>query len=347
MPLTDGHQGGMKFSYYLPCHFTDRSKPASELYAEAEYQAQYAEELGFDCIVIPEHYFMNYISCPSILLFAVKLSQLIGLRIASAVIPLPYYHPLRLAQEVAFADVLTGGRLELGVGRGAYNFEFDRLQISKDQNREIFQESLDIMIKAWTSDGDFSYEGKFFQFPETCVLPKPLQKPHPPIWVAGQSEFSIRWAIEHGYHVMNTPQRRPFAYLEETYAVYRDALESAGKTREELQLLILRNTFVAEDKEQLTRQADNLLNNHRQAQNLSMGQGHVKNGMVEPLDTPMTREEIFQNIIIGDPDTCIQKLEGYRDLGIRNLCVNMAFGGTPQEVRESMRLFAKHVMPCF
>ena len=203
------------------------------------------------------------------------------------------------------------------------------------------------MIKAWTSDEDFSYEGKFFQFPATCVLPKPLQRPHPPIWIAGQSQFSIQWAVQHGYHVMNTPQRRPFAYLEEACKVYGEALKVAGKTTEESQLLILRNTFVAGDKQQLNRQADNLISNHRQAQNLGMGEGHVKNGMVEPLDSPMTREEIFQNVIIGDPDTCIQKLAEHRDLGIRNLCVNMAFGGTHQEVRESMRLFAKHVMPCF
>ena len=133
MTTQDDNQARMKFSYYLPCHFNDRSKPAVELYQEAEYQAQYAEELGFDSIAIPEHYFMNYISCPSILLFAVKLSQLVSLRIVSAVIPLPYYHPLRLAQEIALADVLTGGRLELGIGRGTYDFEFDRLQISKDQ----------------------------------------------------------------------------------------------------------------------------------------------------------------------------------------------------------------------
>lgn len=347
MTTQDDNQAKMKFSYYLPCHFNDRSKPAAELYQEAEYQAQYAEELGFDSIAIPEHYFMNYISCPSILLFAVKLSQLVSLRIVSAVIPLPYYHPLRLAQEIALADVLTGGRLELGIGRGTYDFEFNRLQISKDQNREIFQENLDIMIKAWTSDGDFSYNGNFFQFPETCVLPKPLQRPHPPIWMAGQSQISVQWAIEHGYHVMNAPQRRPFSYLEEICGIYREALKVAGKSSDELQLLVLRNTFLSENKEELIRQADNLIRNHNQAHNLGMGQGRVKNGMVEPIDSPITREDIFQNVIIGDPDTCIQKLEKYRDLGINNLCVNMAFGGAPQEVRESMRLFAKHIMPWF
>ena len=84
----------MKFSYYLPCYYTDKSKPASELYAEAEYQAQYAEELGYDAIVIPEHYFMNYLACPNLLMFAVRISQLVKLRIMSAVIPIPLYHPL-------------------------------------------------------------------------------------------------------------------------------------------------------------------------------------------------------------------------------------------------------------
>ena len=337
----------MKFSYYLPCHNTNLSKPAPTLYEEAEYQAQYAEELGFDSIVIPEHYFMDYINCPSILLFAVKLSTLIKIRITAAVIPVPYYHPLRLAQEIAFTDMLTGGRLELGLGRGAYNVEFDRLKVPKAQNREIFQESLDIMIKAWTSDEDFSYNGSFFQFPGTCVLPKPLQKPYPPIWIAAQSHFSIKWAIEHGYKVMNTPHRKPFADLQETCAVYKEALNLAGKTTQDLPLLILRNTFVAEDKDQLIRQGDNLLLNHRQSENLGSGIGPVVHGIVQPVDSQFTRDQIIENVIIGDPESCIKKIERYKDLGISNLCVNMDFGGTSEQVRESMRLFAEHVMPCF
>ena len=170
----------MKFSYYLPCYYTDKSKPAAELYSEAEYQAQYAEDLGYDAIVIPEHYFMNYLACPNLLMFAVRVSQLVKLRIMSAVIPIPLYHPLRLAQDIAFADVLSGGRLEIGLGRGAFVHEFERLQIPRDRNRAMFNECLDIMIKAWTTQDDFSYEGDFWQFPETTVLPRPHPGTPPP-----------------------------------------------------------------------------------------------------------------------------------------------------------------------
>ena len=325
----------------------DKIQPAKDILGEAEYQAQYAEELRFSSIVIPEHYFMNFISCPSILLFAVKISQLVSLRITSAVVPIPLYHPLRLAQEIAFADVLTGGRLELGIGRGAFTHEFDRLQIPRDRNREMFNEILDIMIKAWTSEGDFASEGKFFQFPKTTVLPKPLQKPHPPIWMSGQSDISIQYAVKHGYDIMNTPLRSSIEALEDTYQVYSDTLEEAGKTPEDIQLLILRNTFVAESQDQLNRQADNLIHNHRQFVTVYTGPSVVKDGMVVPQDIPTTRKEIFDNVIIGDPDTCIRKIREYRDLGIRNLCVNMCFGGTHEEILESMRLFSKHVMPCF
>ena len=85
----------MKFSYYLPCYYTDKAKPAAELYKEAEYQAQYAEQLGYDAVVIPEHYFMNYLAVPNLLMFAVRVSQLVKLRVMSAVIPIPLYHPLQ------------------------------------------------------------------------------------------------------------------------------------------------------------------------------------------------------------------------------------------------------------
>ncbi|MCH7996737.1 MAG: LLM class flavin-dependent oxidoreductase [Chloroflexi bacterium] len=337
----------MKFSYYLPCYFTDKNKPAEELYREAEEQAQYAEELGYDAIVIAEHYFMNFLACPSILLFAVKVSQLVGLPIVSAVLPIPLYHPLRLAQEIAFADVLTGGRLEIGLGRGAFTHEFERLQISRDRNRAMFNECLDIMIKAWTSESDFSYEGEFYQFPGTTVLPKPLQKPHPPIWMSGQSDLSVQYAVSHGYNIMNTPLRSSFDALEDTYEVYTDTLKEYGKTTEDCKLLILRNTFVSEDREVLARQADNLHYNHEQFVTVYTGPSVVKDGMVEPQNVPFDPAEVFDNVISGDPEAVIRKLEQYRDLGIKHICLNMNFGGTHEEVKDSMRLFAETVMPCF
>ena len=337
----------MKFSYYLPCYYTDKSKPASELYAEAEYQAQYAEELGYDAIVIPEHYFMNYLACPNLLMFAVRVSQLVKLRIMSAVIPIPLYHPLRLAQDIAFADVLSGGRLEIGLGRGAFVHEFERLQIPRDQNRAMFNECLDIMIKAWTSEDDFSYEGSFWQFPETTVLPRPLQKPHPPIWMSGQSDLSVQYAVSHGYKLMNTPLRSGFEALEETYEVYSDALDEWGRTEEECPLLILRNAFVSEDKDVLERQAQNLHLNHQQFVTVYTGPSVVKEGMIEPQNVPYEPWEVFDNVISGTPDEAIQKLEQYRDLGIKYLCLNMGFGGSQEEVLESMRLFSEQVMPQF
>ena len=337
----------MKFSYYLPCYFSDKNKPASELFAETEYQAQYAEELGYDAIVIPEHYFMNYLACPNLLMFSVKISQLVGLRIMSAVIPVPLYHPLRLAQDIAFADVLTGGQLEIGIGRGAFVHEFERLQVPRENNRAMFNECLDIMLKAWTSENDFSYQGQFYQFPDTTILPRPLQKPHPPIWMSGQSDLSVQYAVSHGHKVMNTPLRSGFEALEETYEVYSDALEEYGKTPEECPLLILRNAFVSEDKNVLARQAEGLHYNHQQFVTVYTGPSVVKGGMIQPQDVGYEPWEVFENVISGDPEGAIKKIQQYRDLGINYLCVNMSFGGTHEEVLESMRLFATKVMPYF
>ena len=211
----------------------------------------------------------------------------------------------------------------------------------------MFNECLDIMIKAWTSEQDFSYEGDFWQFPDTTVLPRPLQQPHPPIWMSGQSDLSVQYAVSHGYKLMNTPLRSGFEALEETYEVYSDALEEWGRTEEECPLLILRNAFVSEDKDVLERQAQNLHLNHQQFVTVYTGPSVVKEGMIEPQNVPYEPWEVFDNVISGTPDEAIQKLEQYRDLGIKYLCVNMGFGGSHEEVMESMRLFSEQVMPHF
>ena len=336
----------MKFSYYLPCYIPNDNKSATDLFDEALYQAQYAEDLGFQEIVIPEHYFMNFIGCPSILMFAVKVAQVTKLRIASAVIPLPLYHPLRLAQEIAFADVLTEGRLDIGIGRGAFHHEFDRLQVPMERNREVFEEVLDVLIKAWTCE-DFSYEGKFFQFPETTVLPRPVQKPYPPIWMAGQSHYSLEWAIRHGFHIMFTPLLNPIDSLQENFEIYEEVLEEVGKTQEEVQFMTLRNLFVTESEDAVLKGVQYMGHNQDQYQAVKSGPSTVRKGFIQTAESKFSLEEIRQNVVIGDVETCIEKIEAYRDIGVNHLCTNMAFGHEHKEVLHSMKLFSHHVMPHF
>jgi alkanesulfonate monooxygenase SsuD/methylene tetrahydromethanopterin reductase-like flavin-dependent oxidoreductase (luciferase family) len=126
------------------------------------------------------------------------------LRIGTAVSLAALYHPLRLAEEVALLDMLSGGRVNWGAGRGFAHFEFKHFGVPAEESGDRFREAVDIVLKAWTEER-FSYKGKFFSFDDVEVLPKPLQAPHPPTWMAATSEGAIDWAASQGFSILMDP----------------------------------------------------------------------------------------------------------------------------------------------
>ena len=157
------------------------------VFARATEMAQTADRLGFDSIWCAEHHFSTYGYLSRPLMFAIHLAaQTERIRVGSAVVVLPLHHPLIVAEEIATADLLSGGRLDVGLGRGYQRYEFERLGQTLDQSRERFDESVDILLKAFAGD-PFSHEGKYYSFGETSVFPMSIQQPHPPIWMVAQS----------------------------------------------------------------------------------------------------------------------------------------------------------------
>ena len=153
-----------------------------EVFARATEMAQTADRLGFDSIWCAEHHFSTYGYLSRPLMFAMHLAaHTERIRVGSAVVVLPLHHPLVVFEEIATADLLSGGRLDVGLGRGYQPYEFERLGHTLDESRERFDESVDILLKAFAGE-PFSHEGKYYSFGETSVFPLPIQKPHPPIW---------------------------------------------------------------------------------------------------------------------------------------------------------------------
>ena len=177
-------------------------RPHSEIYARGLEIAQAAEALGYDGIWLAEHHFSNYgyLSRPLIMAthLAAKTSRI---RIGTAVVVLPLHNPLMVAEEAATIDLLSEGRFDLGLGRGYQQYEFQRLGLDLKDSRARWEEAIEIVTRAFTEDS-FSFQGEHFSFPETTVLPKPFQKPHPPIWVVGQSPESIDGAVRRGFNVV-------------------------------------------------------------------------------------------------------------------------------------------------
>jgi alkanesulfonate monooxygenase SsuD/methylene tetrahydromethanopterin reductase-like flavin-dependent oxidoreductase (luciferase family) len=215
--------------YQLPCADT-QSEPVR--YQETIEQIIHADTLGFDCAWLAElHFFKAFSIMSSPLIVATAVAQRTkNIRLGIAVNLLPLYHPLRGAEDGATVDILSNGRLEFGVGRGAIPIHFAGFNVSREESRERFEESLAIIHKAWTAES-FSHTGKYYQIPETSVVPKPLQKPHPPIRIAANSPDTAVFAGKAHYPIFVASVTNPLPRMFEQVAMYRQSwAESAPPT---------------------------------------------------------------------------------------------------------------------
>ena len=183
------------------------ARSSQEIYARGVEIAQAAESLGFGNVWLAEHHFSTYgyLSRPAQLAtyIAAKTSRI---RVGTAVIVVPLHHPLVIAEEIATLDLLAGGRVDVGLGRGYQPYEFERLGLDLESGRARWEESVDILLKAFEGR-PFTYDGKLFKIPETSVFPQPLQRPHPPIWITAQSPESVEAAVRRGFNVLTWRDR--------------------------------------------------------------------------------------------------------------------------------------------
>ncbi|RUT86816.1 LLM class flavin-dependent oxidoreductase, partial [Mesorhizobium sp. M7A.T.Ca.US.000.02.2.1] len=192
----------MKFSLFVHMERSDLAKPHSELVTELEELVLMAEQAGFETAWIGEHHGMEFTISPNpfinIAYLAAKTSRI---RLGTGTVIAPFWHPIKLAGEAAMADVISGGRLDIGIARGAYSYEYQRIFPGLDAwgAGQRMREIIPAIRGLW--EGDFELSGEFWQFPPTTSSPKPLQKPYPPIWVAARDPNSHDFAVSHGCKV--------------------------------------------------------------------------------------------------------------------------------------------------
>jgi alkanesulfonate monooxygenase SsuD/methylene tetrahydromethanopterin reductase-like flavin-dependent oxidoreductase (luciferase family) len=208
----------------------NRSVPLPAIYARALDRIDMMESSGgFDAVWLAEHHFNTYSVCPSVHIMGTHVAaRTKHLRIGTAVSLAGMYHPLRLAEEVALLDVLSGGRVNWGAGRGNDPVEFGVFGLDRETSYARFREHLDVVLRAWTDDR-LTYEGEFVQFRDVEVLPKPLQQPHPPVWVAATSPEAITWAAEAGHSILMDPHSS-HVDIGRKFNSYREGLDAAGHT---------------------------------------------------------------------------------------------------------------------
>jgi alkanesulfonate monooxygenase SsuD/methylene tetrahydromethanopterin reductase-like flavin-dependent oxidoreductase (luciferase family) len=182
-----------------------RRIPLTTVYERAFARIDVMDRTGYDCVWLAEHHFSTYSVCPSINVMATHVAaRTKHLRIGLAVSLAAFYNPLRLAEEVALVDVLSGGRVNWGAGRGFDRHEFEAFGVPPEESSARFRECVDIVLTAWRNER-LTYAGEFWRYENIEILPKPLQHPHPPVWLAATSPDSIRRAAAKGYDILQDP----------------------------------------------------------------------------------------------------------------------------------------------
>ncbi len=321
----------------------------AEVFARGTEIAQTADRLGFDSIWCAEHHFSTYGYLSRPLMFATHLAaKTERIRVGSAVVVLPLHHPLIVAEEIATADILSGGRLDVGLGRGYQPYEFERLGQTLEESRGRFEESVDILLKSFTGE-PFSYDGKYYKLDETSVFPVPLQKPHPPIWVVGQSPESIVATAKRGFNLVSGGFGVPIERLREFRKTFDETVTDQAR-RSSIRVSTQRPVYVTTDESELPAIVEQARWNMRVTLSLRQGLQRIDKGraIAVPFDNEPTEEELLERyFVMGTPKACVAKIKQIQEaMGINHFNASFWFGDLPQEkVLRSMTLFANEVMP--
>lgn len=298
-----------------------------------------AEALGFHSSFSVEHHFSgwNQVSATLMLLAALAMRTK-TLRLGTAVIVPPWHNPVLLAEEAATLDLLSKGRLDLGIGKGYRHSEFKGFQIAPEEAEARFEEALEVMRRAWTTRKRFSHKGRFWHFEDIVVEPPPAQTPHPPLWVAAGNPHSITRAAARGFNLILDQYASP-ATLGERIAIYKSEREANGLAFDPMQVAVARQLYVAKDaadkEAALVRQAQYTKRTVDVSRDPSAKTGsHV----LAYADRKGATEE---NALYGTPDELAGMIEALSDAGVAYVLLTIA-GGVDQ-----LRHFARDVMPAF
>lgn len=332
-------------AHYLPTYVPDLEGPTSEFYRRMFEQIEELERLGFYRAWVTEHHFGGYggvIPHPATFLAAVARTTA-RIRLGVAVSVLPLHNPLELAESYAMADVVSNGRLDFGVGKGSEPIEYRRFGARQEEATERMKEATEIIRQAW-SDQPVRFRGEFFNYDNVPVLPKPAQRPRPPIWVgATRTEETFRWAGKNGFDLMTIPFVHPAAdALSGLVKIYREELLQGGHDPAAREVLGKFHIYVSDGFEQAVGEATPYMENysaiHRAVDpSRKLGQHDLASDMARGF------------IIVGDPQRCIDTIRRWRDeAGLTTFSGTFHFGGMPQELAlKNIRLFAERVMPAF
>ena len=336
----------MDFNHFLTSYMPDPNIGSKQHFKHMLDQSVLAEKLGYVAVSIPEHHLVNLLMMPSPLQMAVKISSLTNkIRLSTSVAVLPIHDMRTFAGEVATADILTEGRLVLGVARGAFAWELDRLGTPIESSKEKFIESLEV-LNSLLSKENYSFKGKYYNFNAITIMPRPISDPVP-IMIAAMDPSSIRNAASNGYHVQSTVLSGTKKLLLERVNAFKEGQQDAGENGKLLRLSMQRMAYAAKDENDAKEKNLLAYEYYKRFDNMHTGPGKVNKGLIEPLPRAQTLEEMTENLIICPVNEMIDKLSVYAGSGIDEMIISAGFGQSQEDMIESMYRINEHIIPHF
>ena len=334
----------------------------AEVYRNNLELVQLAEELGFHSVWVAEHHFTDYGLVPNTLQYLAAAAALTErIRLGAAVVVTPLHNPIRIAEEAAFVDVLSGGRLDLGLGRGYQPREYAAFGMSMDESRERFNESVEFLRKAFTSTEPFDWDGQFYKGREIAVLPEVVQEPYPPLWLACVSASTFEMAGENGWQIMTSPNFTPVKIVAENFERYKAALVTAGFDPSAFQYPVMQQVYVGADPDRaydepqeacmnFFQKLSGLLPKEIKDSQQSGGESYEQFRRTQRKMTDLRYDYLYENaVLFGTGERVVERIRHLQEYaGVDYLIGWFNLGSLDHDLaKESMRRFADEVMPQF
>ena len=344
----------MEFSFFMHMERYDEAQSQKCLYEEYVELCEIADNGGFKTIWTGEHHGMNFTIAPNPFITLADLARRTkNVKLGTATIVAPFWHPIKLAEEAAMTDIISGGRLQLGIARGAYSFEYDRLADGIDAFSAggIMREIIPAIRSLWR--GDYEGESEHWSFPKTTSSPKPYQDPHPPIWIAARHQNSHDFALEHSCNVQVTPLWLGDDEVISLMERFNNACASYKDTPRP-KIMVLRHTFVGETEAEIVQAAKDISRFYCYFGAWFKNERPIEQGFIKKLsDEEMMAIEMYspenmrKNSIIGTPETVIERIKLCEELGYDEYSFwadnSMSFANK----KKSLQLFIDKVIPAF
>jgi flavin-dependent trigonelline monooxygenase, oxygenase component len=330
------------------------SQNHQELYEEFIELCELADKGGMHAIWTGEHHGMDFTIAPNPFVNIADLANRCkNVRLGTGTVIAPFWHPIKLAGEAAMTDIISGGRLDLGIARGAYSFEYERLLPGLDAwgAGQRMRELIPAVKNIWA--GDYAHDGEFWKFPQTTSAPKPVQQPNPPIWVAARDPNSHEFAVANGCNVQCTPLANGEAEIASLMDRFNAACEKApgiGRPK----IMLLQHTYVGSSADDIAQAAKEISTYYNYFFAWFKNERPISQGLIQTMsdeelsaNANLSPDKMVTNMPIGNAATVIDRLKVYEQQGWDEYSFWIDTGMSFKRKKASLERFIADVMPAF